>query len=102
MNATGLSASSVQSVTKVNMGKIEYGRAPDLFDTVLGSCVGIAIWDSSTGYGSLAHVMLPESQGAKKTPGKFADTAVGEMKDHLIRLARISHHWASAKLPPVT
>ena len=51
----------------------------------LGSCVGLIIHDKDRGVGSLAHVMLPHSQGKEgERPGKFADTAVdlliGELK----------------------
>ena len=55
-------------------------RCPGELETLLGSCVGVAIWDRSTKIGALAHVVLPESNGATKTPGKFADTAIDELK----------------------
>ena len=43
----------------------------------LGSCVCLIIHDKERDIGSLAHVMLPYSQGKEgERPGKFADTAV--------------------------
>jgi chemotaxis protein CheD len=57
-----------------------------LFVIGLGSCVGIALYDSSTHVGGLAHVMLPHPSNARKPspPGRFASTAVefliGEME----------------------
>lgn len=52
----------------------------------LGSCVGVAVYDSRKKTGGLAHVMLPSSRLHPEAvfPGKFADTAiaalVGEME----------------------
>lgn len=50
----------------------------------LGSCVGLIIHDRDKGIGSLAHVMLPKSQGKPgERPGKFADTAVNLLLEEL-------------------
>jgi chemotaxis protein CheD len=51
----------------------------------LGTCVCLIIHDKERDIGSLAHVMLPSSEGKKgEYSGKFADTAVdlliGELK----------------------
>jgi len=55
----------------------------------LGSCVAVALWDSSTRIGGMAHVMLPSSiifKKSEKLPGKFGDiaakTLLEEMKGH--------------------
>ena len=69
---------------KVPMAGLELGRAPDVLETLLGSCIGVAVWDPSTGHGGLAHVMLPSSNGATTMPGKFADTAIAELKRRLL------------------
>ncbi len=69
---------------KVKMAGIEYGRSPDCLETLLGSCVGVAVWDRSSKLGGLAHVVLPESHGRPGPPGKFADTAVGQLKQQLL------------------
>ncbi|MGH2928188.1 MAG: chemotaxis protein CheD, partial [Solirubrobacteraceae bacterium] len=42
----------------------------------LGSCIGVAIVDRSAGIAGLAHVVLPDSDGKRHQPGKFADTAI--------------------------
>jgi len=49
---------------------------PDLLRTVLGSCVGVALYDPVRKIGGLVHVMLPTSQGFPGEPAKFADTGV--------------------------
>ncbi len=72
------------AIVKVKMAGIDFGRSPQTLETLLGSCVGVAIWDRSTKQGGLAHVVLPDSQGTSKLPGKFADTAVAELKRRLL------------------
>ncbi len=72
------------TVIKVKMAGIDFGENPAALDTLLGSCVGIAVWDRITKRGGLAHVVLPDSRGATNLPGKFADTAVAELRKRLI------------------
>ena len=42
----------------------------------LGSCIGLALIDPTTGVAGMAHIVLPESQDSDREPGKFADLAV--------------------------
>jgi len=79
-----MSTVSATEVVKVKMAGIEYGRAPDVLETLLGSCVGVAIWDRTTHQGGLAHVVLADSRGDSALPGKFADTAVADLKRQLV------------------
>ena len=71
-------------VIKVKMAGIGFARRPGSLETLLGSCVGIAVWDRMTKLGGLAHVVLPDSRGHVTLPGKFADTAVAELKKQLL------------------
>jgi chemotaxis protein CheD len=73
-------------IVKVKMAGIDFGRAPQTLETLLGSCVGIAVWDRSTTLGGLAHVVLPESRGTASLPGKYADTAVRELRSRPIAM----------------
>ena len=81
--------STESAVIKVKMAGIDFGKSPSSLETLLGSCVGIAVWDRLTKQGGLAHVVLPDSRGATNLPGKFADTAVAELRKQL--LARGAH-----------
>jgi chemotaxis protein CheD len=63
----------------VGIAEMKTAKSPDRLSAIgLGSCVGVALWDGETGWGALAHVMLPAQNGLSRTPvrGKFADTAV--------------------------
>ncbi len=77
-------AATESKVIKVKMAGIDFGKCPDSLETLLGSCVGIAVWDRLTKQGGLAHVVLPDSRGSTKLPGKFADTAVAELRRQLL------------------
>jgi chemotaxis protein CheD len=41
--------------------------------------VGVVVHDRVARVGGLAHIVLPDSRGAKDQPGKFADTAIPAM-----------------------
>lgn len=62
----------------VRMGEIEVSKRPgeELVARGLGSCIGLALIDRSSGVAGMAHIVLPESGGANAEPGKFADLAV--------------------------
>lgn len=69
-------------VIKVGMADLKTGRSPDTLTTLgLGSCIGIALWDSVTKIGGLAHVMLPDSTKIRNNSNiaKFADTGIAEL-----------------------
>lgn len=65
--------------TPVGMGEIALARAPGKLTSVLGSCIGVALYHPRLRIGTLAHVVLANSDGRSGPPGKFADTAIPEM-----------------------
>jgi chemotaxis protein CheD len=62
----------------VRMGEIEVSKrtGEELVARGLGSCIGLALIDRSSGVAGMAHIVLPESSGSAEEPGKFADLAV--------------------------
>lgn len=74
---------------KVGMADYKVGCSPaSLISYGLGSCVGIALFDSVTKVGGLAHIMLPDSTQARSAENvaKFADTALPAMLNEIIKL----------------
>ncbi|WP_291572633.1 chemotaxis protein CheD [Clostridium sp. UBA4548] len=64
---------------KVGIADLKVARAPDRLITIgLGSCVGIVLFDRTSGIGGLAHIMLPDSKKFSKVINdiKFADLAI--------------------------
>lgn len=70
----------------VPMGKWAVAPAPALIRTLLGSCVGVVLYDRVAKIGGVAHVVLPDSRGDTSLPGKYADTAIPGMIADLERL----------------
>lgn len=63
----------------VGMGETVTIASPEVAHAVLGSCIGLALYDRKNKIGALAHIVLPSSNGRPGSPGKFADTAIPHM-----------------------
>lgn len=82
MTAQHPGASSVTKTSleaTVRMGEIAVARDGGLLRTLLGSCLGVVLYDRRLRAAAMAHIVLPESRGQREHPGKFADTAIPEM-----------------------
>ncbi len=66
-------------IIMVTIGQWRIATAPTLIRTLLGSCVGIVLYDRVARLGSLGHIVLPDSHGVTDQPGKYADTAIPGM-----------------------
>jgi len=66
-------------IVSVAIGQWAVAAAPVRIRTLLGSCVGVVLYDRVVKIGGLAHVVLPEARGAIDHPGKYADTAIPGM-----------------------
>jgi chemotaxis protein CheD len=42
----------------------------------LGSCLGVGLYDESTGVAGLAHVMLPDAPAEPSNPAKYTDSGI--------------------------
>jgi chemotaxis protein CheD len=58
------------------MGELAVAQGDGVLRTLLGSCIGIALYDRRQAVGGLAHVVLPQSRKPDDPPGKFVDTAI--------------------------
>jgi chemotaxis protein CheD len=64
---------------KIGIGGLSVGMPPDRIITIgLGSCIGIAIYDTINRIVGLSHIMLPDSTGFNNQTNlmKFADLAI--------------------------
>ena len=66
----------------VGMGQAAVAPQGGALQSVLGSCIGLALYHPRLRRSTLAHVVLPHSHGNAACPAKFADTAV----PHLLAL----------------
>jgi chemotaxis protein CheD len=71
----------------IRMGELAVAIGDGVLRTLLGSCIGLALYDSRRKVAGLAHVVLPESRGQVDRPGKFVDTAIPALIQDMSRLA---------------
>lgn len=76
--------SAVSTVLVARMGEIVVAANGESIRTLLGSCVGVALFDAERRVGGLAHVVLPASSGGDGPPGKFVDTAIPELVRRIV------------------
>ena len=72
----------VRGMIVVGMADLNVTKSPGVLTTLgLGSCVGIALYDSGSKVAGLAHIMLPDSKAIQNNSNvaKFADTAIVKM-----------------------
>lgn len=72
----------MSEIIKVGMADLNICLSPNGITTLgLGSCVGVAIRDTVSKIGGLAHVMLPDSTAIHNNTNiaKFADTGIEEL-----------------------
>ena len=60
----------------VGIADLKSAESPDILRTILGSCVGICLYDSVSSIGGLSHIMLPAKNGNLSNEKKYADSAI--------------------------
>lgn len=63
-------------VIHVGIGEIAVSSSPDILKTILGSCVGVAIYSPVDRIGGLIHIMLPKLTNGDMNRAKYADTGI--------------------------
>lgn len=74
---------SLDGELSVGIGEYKIGKGVLLEAMGLGSCIGIILFDTSTGIGGIAHILLPGASPNGET--KFAETAVEKMLEDMIK-----------------
>jgi chemotaxis protein CheD len=63
----------------IRMGEMAVDHEGNVLRTLLGSCVGVSLYDRRLRVGGLAHIVLPHARSKDDRAGKFVDTAIPEM-----------------------
>lgn len=63
----------------VGMGDSVVVKSPGYAKTVLGSCIGLALYSPEKQLAAVAHIVLPTAEKRSGPKGKFADSAVPHM-----------------------
>ncbi len=64
------------NLINVGIADLKTADRNDILRTILGSCVGICLYDSENRIGGLAHIMLPVRKSESSSEKKYADTAI--------------------------
>ena len=81
----------------VGVAQVKIAQSPHVLRTILGSCIGICIFERMKKIGGLAHILLPSDPSGQSNPEKYADTAIPLMvKELLSRGAK--REFLSAKI----
>lgn len=74
---------------KVGMADLNVCEKPDSILTLgLGSCVGVVLYDPTTGIAGMLHAMLPDSTKIRNNSNrsKFADTGMDDLLDKMLKM----------------
>ncbi|HHV98980.1 MAG TPA: chemotaxis protein CheD [Clostridiaceae bacterium] len=85
----------MDNIIRVGMADLRSSRHPCILTTLgLGSCVGIALYDTYSKVVGLAHIMLPSSAQSrnKSNVAKFADTAIEKLVEDMVALGANRRH----------
>ena len=67
----------------IRMGKMSVARGGDRLRALLGSCVGLTLFDRRNKAGGLAHIVLPRAPAETDSPGKYVDTAIPRLIEEM-------------------
>ena len=88
---------TVTATASIRMGEMSVAAGGEALRTLLGSCVGLALYDRRRKIGGLAHIVLPYARETTDRPGKFVDTAVPALIETMEQLAGV-HLELTAKI----
>ncbi len=74
-----------KSLINVGVAQLKIGKKPTTLRTILGSCIGICIYDRMNKIGGMAHILLPSDTTGGIIPEKYADTAIPLLVNSLIK-----------------
>jgi chemotaxis protein CheD len=74
----------MSELISVGVAQVGVSSNPTVLRTILGSCIGICIYERNKKMGGLAHILLPNQLG-KGIPGKYADTAIPLLVKQLLK-----------------
>lgn len=74
-----------ETLLNVGVAQVRLAKEPTVLRTILGSCVGICIYDRIKKIGGLAHVLLPLDTAHGANLEKYADTAIPLLVQMLLK-----------------
>lgn len=75
----------MSEIITVGVAQVRCSSSPVILRTILGSCVGICIYDRVKKIGGMAHILLPQNQKRSQNQEKYADTAIPLLVKELLK-----------------
>jgi chemotaxis protein CheD len=73
-----------RAATYLHPGDLAVSGQPMAITTILGSCVGVCLFDARAGVGGMNHYLLPDSLGSRPSP-RFGDVAMPQLLGQVLR-----------------
>lgn len=70
----------------VGIADLKVAQAPVVLRTILGSCVGICLYDPVVKVIGLSHIMLPDKTEKSTNDKKYADTAIPQLIEEMLKI----------------
>jgi chemotaxis protein CheD len=80
----------------INVGIADFNvsASPDILRTILGSCVGVCLYDQDIRIGGMGHIMLPSFKEGSTSIKKYADSSIPlmlrEMEEKGVNRGRVT------------
>lgn len=78
-------------IINVGVGELVVSSEPAVLKTILGSCVGVALYSNQERVGGLIHIFLPKMNNIESNRAKYADTGIP------LLIATIEHKFGITK-----
>ncbi len=82
----------------VDVGALAIAKAPKKLETILGSCIGVALFDKKKKVGGLLHIMLPKCLSKNDKLSKYADTGIPLLVDLMEKRVDSDRNILTAKI----
>ena len=79
MSASAAAQAAPAATLYLHPGALAASARPLAVSTILGSCVGVCLFDAQRGVGGMNHFLLPESAGNARPTARFGDVAMEQL-----------------------
>ena len=86
------------NIINVGVGDLAVSASPHILKTILGSCIGIALYSPRDKAGGLLHIMLPVLTNGDMNRAKYANTGIPILISALENEYGIKRHKLIAKI----
>lgn len=74
----------MNDLINIGVAQLKFSSNPSVLRTILGSCIGICIYDRMKKIGGMAHILLPNYVKGGK-PEKYAESAIPMLIERLMK-----------------